>query len=468
MRSLILGMSAVVAAAVPLAVSAEQKTVPAGTTVTVAAADVAVWASADIDIGAGATLLFEEPDAHAEFTGKITGSGHFVARSAVTAAKPYEFKMNGDATGFTGGFFYTNVLARIVTPASVGDSAMITMYVVYNTGNGAKSHFFGPAAGQPDYVYRNPLDVRVGANNGLVVNARTVLAGDIVHRYGVIHGPGKITGTITTYASALSFADGLHVEGACTTTVSSAKIANNGVIYLKGTTEVFSQFCVINCYNPVHLEGDNLFGENVILQMGENYTGTGNHSGRLELNGHNQVFKRAYFKATVEDELKYVGGIGNTGAPATVTFANNNSAQWFNGCLDGHLSVSVSGPNMLGFVGPTNTLDGTITSDGCVNVTLGYEWPNVRNIVSRNGGLVVFAASANINPKTTIEIDGSASKIKVSNGLEMKVRRLRIDGVDLPTGIYNRNSPAVNGHFDNTGTGTIQVLGVPGMILSFK
>ena len=72
------------AVAVALCASAEQKTVPAGTTVTVAAADVASWKDADIDIGAGATLWFEEPDAHAVFTGKITGSGHFVVNSRLS------------------------------------------------------------------------------------------------------------------------------------------------------------------------------------------------------------------------------------------------------------------------------------------------------------------------------------------------------------------------------------------------
>ena len=65
MRSLIVGMTAGIVAAMPFVVRAEQKTVPAGTTVTVAAADVAAWASADIDIGAGATLCFSEPAADA-------------------------------------------------------------------------------------------------------------------------------------------------------------------------------------------------------------------------------------------------------------------------------------------------------------------------------------------------------------------------------------------------------------------
>ena len=40
----------VAVAAAMLSASAEQKTVPAGTTTTIAAADVASWASADIDI----------------------------------------------------------------------------------------------------------------------------------------------------------------------------------------------------------------------------------------------------------------------------------------------------------------------------------------------------------------------------------------------------------------------------------
>jgi hypothetical protein len=310
----------------------------------------------------------------------------------------------------------------------------------------------------------------VGANKGLVVNDRTVLSGDIIHRAGVIHGPGTITGNITTFAQSITFADNLHVEGSCSA-VAAANIANANTMYLKGKTDGFSQLKVINCYKPVYLEGDNLFGENVVLQMGESFSGAGNHSGRLELNGHSQVFQRVFFKSfdpTADAELKYVGGIGNTGAPATITFANNNVGNWFYGCLDGHLSVTVSGSKMLGFVGMTNTLDGTITSaGGGGNITLGNNWPKVKNIVACNGGMVDFNASAVINPKVTIDFDAS-STIKVANGLNIKVRVLRINGVDLPVGTYNRNSPAVNGQFNTFGDGTVQVLGIPGFNLSVK
>ena len=472
MRSLFLGIFIAVIVAMPPIVRAEQKTVSPGETVTVAGSDISSWAAADIYIGEGATLLFEEPNSHFDFTGKITGSGHFVARSANTTDKPWEFKMNGDATGFTGGFFYTNVLARIVTPTSVGDSAKITIYVVYNIGDGAKSHFFGPAAGKPDYIYRNPLDLSVGPNNGLVVNARTVLAGDIIHRAGVIHGSGKITGNITTHALAITFADDLHVEGLCSATATGAKIANVNTIYLKGKTYGFSQFSVINCYKPVYLEGDNLFGENVVLQLGENFTGEGNHSGRLELNGHSQVFKRVCFcrdfNSSTEEKLKDVGGIGNTGAPATITFACNDEAKWFYGRLDGHLSVSVSGPSMLGFSVPANTMDGTIThAGGGGNITMGGAWPNLKRIESVNGGFVDIRDSVTINPKATIDIDGS-SQIKVATGLTLTVRTLRINGVELPVGTYSRFSSAVGRYFNSFGDGFVKVTGAPGFKVLIK
>lgn len=472
MRSLFLVMSAAACAVMPSITYAEQKTISPGETVTVAGSDISIWAAADIDIGVGATLLFSEPTESVEFTGKITGSGHFVASSAVTTAKPWEFKMNGDATGFTGGFFYTNVLARIVSPTSVGDSARITIYVEYNIGDGAKSHFFGPAAGKPDYIYRNPLDVWVGANNGLVVNARTVLAGDIIHRNGVIHGPGTITGNITTHVPTITFADDLYVEGSCSATATGAQIANTRTIHMKGATAGFSQFCVINCNYPVYLEDANLLGENVVLQMGANFSGDGNHSGRLELNGHSQVFKRACFcrdfSSTSDAELKNVGGIGNTGAPATITFANNDSAQWFYGRLDGHLSVRVSGPSMLGFSVPTNTMDGTIThAGGGGNITMGGAWPNLKKIESVNGGFVDIRDSVTINPKATIDIDGS-SQIKVATGLTLTVRTLRINGVELPIGTYHKNSSAVVGYFNSFGNGFVKVTGAPGFKVSIK
>ena len=449
-----------------LSVSAEQKTVPAGTTVTVEGSDMASWIGADIEIGSGATLCFNEPASEGTFTGKITGSGNFVAKAASESTLPKVFNMNGDASGFTGGFFYTNVIPRIKKPLAVGDVATITVYCPYNTGNGAKSYLWGPSsASEPDYVYQNDLDVYVGSNNGFVIASRAVAAGNIVHRKGVFHGPGKITGRIDTYSTALYLTDGLHSEGLIASH-DTTKILNSGTsLYFKSIASDAATFNAFNCNTPVHLEGDNLFGESVELQIGSTFSGA-SKSGRLELNGHSQVFKSVDFPSTPDEQYTFIGGIGNTGAPATVTVVNQNKAVWFRGCLDGHLSVSISGPNQLGFVGPTNTIDGTITSSGGT-VVLGHDWPKIKNVVSSDGGFVVFDATANINPKVTVDID-STSTIKVSTGLSMKVGRLRIDGVDLPVGKYNKTTPAVSGRFDSFGNGTLEVTGVPGCVLIVK
>ena len=454
-------------ASMPFTADAEQRTVAAGTTTVVAAEDVASWTDADIDIGAGATLWFEEPGAHAVFTGKITGSGNFVANSAMTTVAPKEFKLSGDATDFTGGFFYTNVRMNASSPIAVGSSAKITIHVEYNVGNGAKSNFLGSGAGNPDYVYNNPLDVYVGANNGLVVNARTVLAGNIIHRHGVIHGPGKITGKITTYDNALSFSNSLHVEGPCSATGANVKISNSGSpLYFKGATDGFSTFVALNCYNPVYLEGDNLFGENVELQMGENFTGTGNYSGRLELNGHSQIFKRAYFKQTPEEELKYIGGISNTGTPATVTFANNDTTIWFYGQFEGHLSLRISGSGQFGFSGPTNTMDGTITISGG-KAAFANAWPKLKGIALQNGSSINLNTSA-FNPRFGIIDIDSTSTVNVKAGETVKVRRLLIDGADMPIGKYTRYTSGPTSGRIVFGTGTIEVTGVPGFTMSVR
>jgi hypothetical protein len=102
---------------------------------------------------------------------------------------------------------------------------------------------------------------------------------------------------------------------------------------------------------------------------------------------------------------------------------------------------------------------------------MGNEWPNIKNIVARDGGRVLLGKSAKINPKVTIDIYGS-SKINVAKELvgelTVKVRRLRINGVDLPVGTYDKNSDAVSKYFEASGTGKIQVTGVPGCMLIVK
>ena len=457
----------------PFIVVAEQKTVEPNQTVTVEGADIASWVDADISIGAGATLCFSEPVATATFTGKITGSGHFVAKSASESDRPQVFIMNGDATEFTGAFAYSNVYLQVKSPQAVGNVAPITISLKYTGPTSVKSQFFGAAAGQPDYVYQNNIDIYVGINtSSLVVNDRAVLAGSVLHRYGAILGPGTVTGAITTTSNSLYFTGGLHVEGSVKSEFSGGtKLTNNnGVFYLKGKTEGISIFQPIGCNSPVYFDGDNLFGEDVVLQMGVGSSSNSEGlSARIDLNGHSQIFKRCFFTADsgVPEDIRNIGGIDNTGAPATITFANNDEAKFLYGRLDGHLSVTVSGSSMLGFTCPTNTIDGTITASGGT-VVLGNNFPNLKKLIACNGGVIDIRATANIHPgRLDVDIDDS-SRIKVATGLTMKVRRLIINGVDLPVGRYNKTSPAVDGHFDSFGNGFVEVLGIPGFSMTIR
>ena len=210
MRSLFITMSIVALSFVCFS-EQEQKTVAAGTTITVASGDIAEWASADIDIGAGATLCFVNPENTATFTGKITGSGRFVAKYDSTSVRPNVFIMDGNANEFSGAFHYSNVYVHVNSPMAVGNVAPITISMQYAGDTSLKNQFFGSVVGQSDFVYQNALDVHVQINaSSLAVNERAVLAGDVFHRRGALNGPGRITGNITTESKELYCSGGLH------------------------------------------------------------------------------------------------------------------------------------------------------------------------------------------------------------------------------------------------------------------
>jgi hypothetical protein len=260
----------------------------------------------------------------------------------------------------------------------------------------------------------------------MVIDERAEAAGDIVHRAGVFNGSGRITGRIETYSTALYLMNEIHVEGKVVAHVSGAKILNNGtVVHFGGQTRDVAYFQAFDCNSPVHLTGDNLFGANVQLQIGSSFNDS-KKSGRLELNGHSQLFGSV--AEIPANNFVNIGGIGNSGAPAAVTVADQKNVAWFRGRLDGNLSVAVSGESQLGFVGYENTMNGTITADAG-KIKLEYLWPKIKSLVCRNGGFIDIGKPSDtnpqgtiINPKATIDIDGT-SMIKVPTGLTLTIRR---------------------------------------------
>lgn len=450
-------------AAVPSMANAEQKTVEPNQTVVVESGDVASWVDADIHIGDGATLCFNEPAAAATFTGKITGAGKFVAKAASENVLPNVFTMNGDASGFTGGFFYTNVIPRIKSPLAVGDVASITIYLKYNTGEGAKSYLWGPGAGEADYVYLNDIDLTTGSNKGLVVSSRTTIAGNVTFRTGAMHGPGTVTGEILM--SSGYFMDDLHVYGPVTATAQNVTVCNLGSrFYLKGKTSGISTCQLIKYSGVPVLEADDLFDENVALKFGANFTGSGQKTGKMDLAGHSQRFMKVYWTTIPPDEDKPLGGITNSGGHATVTLARQNPAAWFYGRLDGHISLCVAGPSMLGFPVAGNTMDGAIiASNGVVNIASESTFPKLRRLESRDGGNLQIR-STGLNPgRVDLEIDGTSTVTVEAN---ICVRQLLLNGKALPVNTYTKNSPLVSGRL--LGSGSVQVLGIPGFVMTVR
>ena len=135
-------------------------TIPAGTTVTVTGSDVTTAAACGaIVIEAGATLKFSNITANATFAGSISGSGTFSAENA--SDKTYRLTFTGDLSAFTGNFDFKYVYSTFNTALSGSAPIKIVTANIAST----YPYFTG------GHTYNNSLDLSVGANYGLQVNA---------------------------------------------------------------------------------------------------------------------------------------------------------------------------------------------------------------------------------------------------------------------------------------------------------
>ena len=184
--------------------------VTANTTVT--EANVADYVSADIDIAAGATLTFSGLTAPRTFTGTLTGGGNFAVVSP--ARTDVKMTLNGNATGFTGQFCFTNHAVNVSSPAAVGDVARINLVVpqLNSTGTDAYQCKFNPE----NATYRNFIDANVGPNNGVMPATGVTFAGPIFWRGGRLYGNAIVTGPITNNATTMYCQGGMKLRGGVT------------------------------------------------------------------------------------------------------------------------------------------------------------------------------------------------------------------------------------------------------------
>ena len=152
-------------------------TIPAGETVTVTGNDVTtVAACGAIVIESGATLKFSNITANATFAGSISGSGTFSMENESTST--YRLTFTGNLSAFTGNFVFQYGYVTFNTAQSGSapiklDTANIASTYPYFTGG---------------HTYNNPLDFKVGDNNGMQVNSNSVISGAVTCRGGRLHG----------------------------------------------------------------------------------------------------------------------------------------------------------------------------------------------------------------------------------------------------------------------------------------
>ena len=221
--TLVTGMSVAAASAI---------SITANTTVT--EANVADYVAADIDIAAGATLTFSGLTTPRTFTGTLTGGGNFAVVSP--ARTDVKMTLNGNATGFTGQFCFTNHAVNVSSPAAVGDVARINLKVpqLNSTGTDAYQCKFNPE----NATYRNFIDASVGANNGVMPAAGVTFAGPIFWRGGRLYGNAIVTGPITNNATTMYCQGGMKLRGGVTSVKNGGNLqADGGNLYTESDVE---------------------------------------------------------------------------------------------------------------------------------------------------------------------------------------------------------------------------------------
>jgi len=139
---------------------------------TVTGADIATYATADINIAAGKTLTLLNPTADTTFSGSLSGSGNFVITADPAVA--WIMTIAGNSPDFSGSVYISNLTFAVSSPAALGAAKSFTAQ--YGSDAAWKQSRFG---GHGTYNCACDLQVRTyhAVDRGLKLQyADTVLA----------------------------------------------------------------------------------------------------------------------------------------------------------------------------------------------------------------------------------------------------------------------------------------------------
>ena len=412
---------------------------------TVTDADVASYVGQDIDIAAGATLCFQNLSAPQTFTGRLTGGGRFVVKSAAenVAAR---IGFSGDATGLAGGIYVTNHLVDVAGPAALGSSG----FTLKMQANGQLSYLNGTGA------YTCPMDVIVCDTHpkGLVVGKDAEIAGALTWRGGRICGPGRVTGPMKVTGHCYGQAD-IHFAGGLE---GGSLYSDSGEFHLDAPATKLASLSVTG--GTAHFGCENAVPETTPFGIGAVY----NPSGRYNLHGHDQRCQSLSLGAT-KTERQADTWFGSMDGPAVLTVRNQGSNQNFHGNLKGGLSLDYSsaGGRRLLLCGKANDTTGGITvRSGTVAVDSTAVFTALAGIEATGSGTfeVVYANGKNPvvpSKKLTLTL-AEEGKVKIPAGTGFEVNAAVVDGVELAAGRYTKDSEGVGAHI--VGDGYLAVLAI--------
>ena len=443
--TLVTGMFAAAAAAI---------SITANTTVT--EANVADYVAADIDIAAGATLTFSGLTTPRTFTGTLTGGGNFAVVSP--ARTDVKMTLNGNATGFTGQFCFTNHAVNVSSPAAVGDVARINLVVpqLNSTGTDAYQCKFNPE----NATYRNFIDASVGANNGVMPAAGVTFAGPIFWRGGRLYGNAIVTGPITNNATTLYCQGGMKLRGGVTSTKNGGTLqADGGNLYIESDVEKINGVQAIG--NTIFFGKENALAESLYIYFGVSYR----HFGKVDLQGWNQRCSR--FDATTDlanQSSTYV----TSADPATLSILNQSANVTWYGNLNGKASLSYASASGKRFTynGRSGTSTGSITvNSGYFRFETNAVHASLSKLIAKGTGTFEFPADtsggkvalASINPSAVCLAFEDTGKVDIATGAFLDVSTATVDGEYVDGGTYTRNDgTSIGAHI--TGGGTLRVL----------
>ena len=419
-------------------------TIPAGETVTVTGNDVTTAAACGaIVIESGATLKFSNITANATFAGSISGSGTFSAENASTAA--YRMTFTGDLSAFTGNFDFKYVYSTFNTALSGSAPIKIVTANIAST----YPYFTG------GHTYNNSLDLSVGANYGLQVNANSVIAGAVTWRGGRLHG-GRYTGVVkvsgTVYpVGGVSFEGGILPNGSAGT---GTLYVDNGTMNLKSSVGAVSEIRAINESGKVVFHGENLVADSVPFVIGTTW-GTAHRSGTFDLNGYSQRASRLSLVSS--GNMVASTTIITSANPATLTLLNQSADINYNGQIKGaaSLDMSSSSAKTITLSGTANNTTGSLTvRSGTIALGAPAKFLNLSSFVVTNTG-TLFVSTENVNPNVELNIFGSGV-VNVAAGTTLQVFHAKLDGDYIPSGDYVQGSTVFGNHL--AGGGTLRVL----------